>query len=268
MKKKTGRLSKEERSFIEENGKIMTAADIAQKLNRDIDPVSLYLKKIGLSNDKRKSFEVQAEYNLKEKPQWRELKQQFSEKELELFLHHWKSVIAQFKKDVLPTEEMQIIDMVKLEVLMNRALTEEYETLLLIEQYGEMVKEEEKKSEQDQDKALLMTLRRDIVSLRAAKQALNANYKELLKSKNTMFTALKATRAERIQKIENSKTTLAAMVFKLVNDPDFFEETGLYMERMRIAMEEEKKRLGDYHTYDDKTLDRPILNAETIGDEE
>lgn len=268
MKKKTGRLSKEERQYIEENGKIMPAADIAQKLNRDIDPISLYLKKIGLSNDKRKSFEVQAEYNLKEKPQWRELKQQFSEKELELFLHHWKAVIAQFKKDVLPTEEMQIIDMVKLEVLMNRALTEEYDTLLLVEQYGKMVAEEERKLDQDQDKALLMTLRRDIVSLRAAKQALSANYKELQKAKNVMFTSLKATRAERIQKIENSKTTLAAMVFKLVNDPEFFEETGLYMERMRIAMEEEKKRLGDYHNYDDKTIDRPFLNAETIGDEE
>ena len=128
--KKSGRLTKAEWDFIAEHAKILSAEEIADKLNRHIDPITLHIKKLGLSEDKRGTFQVQAEYNLKDKPQWKELKTQFSEKELELLLFHWKDVITQFKKDVLPTEEMQILDMVKLEVLMNRALSEEYETMV------------------------------------------------------------------------------------------------------------------------------------------
>jgi len=33
---------------------------------------------------------------------------------------------------------------------------------------------------------------------------------------------------------------------------------------MRLAMEEEKKRLSDYHTYEDGAVDRPFLNSETV----
>jgi len=266
--KKTGRLSKEEWDYIANNAKVLTAEEIANQLNRDIAPITLHIKKLGFSPDKRSAYEVQAEYNLKDKPQWRELKLQFTEKELDLLLFHWKAVIAQFRKDVLPTEEMQILDMVKLEVLMNRALSEQYETLVLIKKYNEMIEAEEDKEIEDRDQALLMTLRRDVASLRAAKQALDASYKELGKSKNDMFKNLKATREQRIQKLEGSKTTMAAMIAGLLSDPEFFEETGLYMERMRIAMEEERKRLGDYHKYDDNTLDKPLLNCDTVGEDD
>ena len=266
--KKSGRLTKAEWDFIAEHAKILSAEEIADKLNRHIDPITLHIKKLGLSEDKRGTFQVQAEYNLKDKPQWKELKTQFSEKELELLLFHWKDVITQFKKDVLPTEEMQILDMVKLEVLMNRALSEEYETMVLIKTYTDMVEVEERKPKEQIDQAALMSLRRDVASLRAAKQALNTNYKELQKSKNDMFKNLKATREQRIQKLENNKTTLSAMISTLLSDPEFFEETGLYMERMRHAMEEEKKRLSDYHKYDDGMLDKPFLNAETVGDDD
>ena len=131
-----------------------------------------------------------------------------------------------------------------------------------------MVEVEERKPKEQIDQAALMSLRRDVASLRAAKQALNTNYKELQKSKNDMFKNLKATREQRIQKLENNKTTLSAMISTLLSDPEFFEETGLYMERMRHAMEEEKKRLSDYHKYDDGMLDKPFLNAETVGDDD
>lgn len=263
-----GRLSHEEREYIANNAKIKTSLDIAKDLDRDVMAVSLYIKRLGLSPDKKASYEVQAEYNLKEKPQWKELRTQFTEKELELLLFHWKAVIGQFRKDVLPTEEMQILDMVKLEVLMNRALTEEHDTLKMIESYTKQILEEERKPPEDRNTAYIFELNRHIVSMRSAKQSLNANYKELQKAKNEMFKNLKATREQRIQKLEGNKTTLSGMISKLLGDPEFFEETGLYMERMKLAVESEKARLGDYHKYDDGMLDRPLLNSETVGEDD
>ena len=46
---KSGRLSKGERSSIEKWGKDYTPQQIADKLNRRVDPIVEYLKKIGLS---------------------------------------------------------------------------------------------------------------------------------------------------------------------------------------------------------------------------
>jgi hypothetical protein len=45
-----------------------------------------------------------------------------------MFLYHWGRIISQFKDDVLPTEELQIIDTIKLDILMNRILRTQYET--------------------------------------------------------------------------------------------------------------------------------------------
>ena len=64
----------------------------------------------GKSYNRHESLTVQAEYDIKSRPYWKELKHQFSDEELELFLYHWKQIIAQFRKDVLATEELQIVD--------------------------------------------------------------------------------------------------------------------------------------------------------------
>lgn len=264
---KRGRLSRGEQDYIEKNSKIMTVEEIAKGINRDTESVINHQKKVGLSSNKQDSFRVQAEYDLKKKPYWRELKSQFTEEELELLLFHWKQVIAQFRNDVLATEEIQILDMVKLEVLMNRALTEEHQTLLLLKRYENMIADESAKPSDQQDKSVMFETNRMIVSLRGAKQSLSANYKELHKSKSELFKNLKATREQRIQKLEGNKTTFAGMLTKLLSDPDFFEETGLYMEKMRFAAEGEKARLAEYHKYEDGMIDRPLLSADTVGEE-
>jgi hypothetical protein len=45
---------------------------------------------------------------------WREIQKQFDENEQELFLYHWSRIISQFRDDVLPTEELQVIDAIKI----------------------------------------------------------------------------------------------------------------------------------------------------------
>ena len=263
---KTGRLSKEEWAFIEFNSDKMSADRIAAGLDRAIEPIQKHLEKLGKGKDLRKNLQTQAEYDLKKRPYWRELQVQFSEPELEILLYHWKEIVAQFRKDILATEELQIIDVVRLEILMNRALREQQSSMNKIVDFEDLIELEKRKATEDQDRELLFGLERQIATLRAAKESLSREYKDLQTKKSTMYRDLKATREQRIAKLEDNKETFAGLIQKLLRDPEFVDEQDLKMEQMRLAIEHERERLGDYHQYDDGTVDQPFLTPETVLD--
>lgn len=269
---KTGRLSKKEWDFIERNADLMTPEKIAEALGREISPVQNYLKKIGKSLNKKEDFEVQAEYDLKSRPYYKDLKQQFTPEELELFAYHWKQIVAQFSMDVLPTEELQIIDCVKLQVLSDRALREQRECVLKI---AELEKEaiREKKILHETDDPMEKVEQRDrvyeiektIANMRLAKESLSKDFKELQDKKGKVFKDIKGTRDQRIDRIEGNKETFPSLVGKIIRDPNFRENLSLEMEKMRLAMEAEKERLSDYFQFGSET-DQCFLNAETVKD--
>ena len=242
-------------------------AQIAKELDRAIEPIQKHLQKLGKGKALRKNLQTQAEYDLKKRPYWRELQAQFSESELEILLYHWKEIVSQFRKDILATEELQIIDVVKLEVLMNRALREQQYSMNKIAEFDEMIEFEKRKAAEDQDREFIFGLERQIATLRAAKESLSREYKDLQTKKSAMYRDLKATREQRIAKLEDNKETFSGLVQKLVRDPDFVEEQNLYMEKMRLAVMKEQERLSDYHEYEDGTVDQPFLTPETILDE-
>lgn len=261
---KTGRLSRKEWNFIERNADKMTPEDIAKKLDRDIDPVLNHLRKIGKSLDKKRDFEVQAEYDLKSKPYWKELQKQFDHEELELLIHHWKQIIAQFRKDILPTEELQILDTIKLEVLMNRALREQQDAMRRVMDCEAQIVIEKENGSPDKEK--IFSLERQIAVLRASKEALSRDYKELQTKKGSLFKDLKATREQRIEKIENNKQTFSSLIDKILRDPEFCEEQSVYMEKMRLAIKEEKNRLSEYFKFDDGEVDQILLTHDNVLD--
>lgn len=261
---KTGRLSKEEWNFIERNADRMTPEQIAQSLDRDIDPVLLHLRKIGKSLNKADDYKVQAEYDLKSRPYWKELKGQFSEEELELFVYHWKQIVGQFHKDVLPTEELQIVDTVKLEVLMNRALREQRESMLKVVEFSNELEKEKRKPAAEQDRELIFSLERQCTVMRAAKEALSREFKDLQTKKSALYKDMKATRDQRLDKIQDNKMTFASLIEKLIKNPQFVEEQSIAMEKMRLALEKEKQRLGSFHKFADGSVDQCLINEETV----
>lgn len=272
---KTGRLSKAEWDFIERNAELMTPEQIATSLGRELEPVKKYLNKIGKSQNKKEDYEVQAEYDLKSRPYWKELKNQFTDEELELFVYHWTQTIAQFKMDVLPTEELQIIDMVKLEILMNRALREQRESMVKVHDLQEELEQLKRidAKEQDQMKKmenrdLIFSLERQIAVLIAAKEALSKDFKELQTKKAALYKDMKATRDQRFNKIESNKQTFSSLVQALIKDPEFREECSLAMEKMRLAIEAERKRLSEFHSFGEGEVDRCLLNAESVTNDE
>jgi hypothetical protein len=259
---KKGRFSTEEMSFIEANAEVLSPEAIAENLDRDPDSIREWIsKKIGFSVKQKQEAAVANE--LKAKPYYRELNQQFSADELELFEFHFKKMWSQFKDDVFHTEEMQIIDTIKLELLMNRILKSQQEGQELVRTYERLVQEEKAVDKDQRDMDYIMNLERQVAVLRASQETLSKDYKDLQTRKATMLKDLKGTREQRIKAIEDSRQTFAALVTQIATDEEFRIKIGKDMEKMRLAMDHEKERLSEYHTYRDGTVDQPFLTPDT-----
>ena len=259
---KKGRLSKEDMSFIEAKAEVLSPEAIAEHLDRDPDSIRDWIKRnVGFSPSQKKEAAVANE--LKEKPYYKELSKQFSGEELEMFEFHFKKMWSQFKEDVFHTEEMQIIDTIKLEILMNRILKSQrdnqQETIL-----AERLVREEKSVDKDQrDMDVIINLERRVAIMRASQETLSKDYKDLQSRKATMLKDLKGTREQRVRAIEDSKFTFASLVRKIATDPQYRNELGIEMEKMRLAMENEKERLSEYMSFNDGQVDQPFLTSET-----
>ena len=159
---------------------------------------------------------------------------------------------------------MQIIDTIKLEILMNRILKSQQDNQNEIAVNERIVRNEKARDKDQRDMDMIVSLERQIAMIRASQETLSKDYKDLQTRKATMLKDLKGTREQRIKAIEDSKQTFASLVKKLAIDPDYRESIGIEMEKMRLAMEKEKERLSEYNQYEDGAVDQPFLTPETV----
>ena len=133
---KQGRFTREEIADIEQLVKDgMNPTDIATKLNRSIKSI---LERVSF-------IDANKVLDIRETEQWPVLKGQFSKEEQEMFIYHWKEIIAQFRDDVPHTEKMQISDLIKVDIIMNRLLTQERQQKLDIEELRNLAQIEKEK---------------------------------------------------------------------------------------------------------------------------
>ncbi len=258
-----GRISKEEERFISKNIEAMAIEDLARELDRDVLSLEQFIKrklKHGLSAEETVAF------SLEDRPYFIELKSQFTEDELELFKYHWSRIIAQFKDDVFPTEELQVIDVIKLEILMNRCLKSNKDNIELLSSYERSLKDERALNKEQQDQDYIINLERQLASVRASQESLNRDYRELQSKKASMLREMKGTREQRIKRLEDSKQSFTSWVAHLMQDPDTMKQYGIEMEKMRLSMLKEKERLSAFHKYDDGIIDQPFLTPDTVKD--
>lgn len=266
---KMGRLTYDETQYITENFPKLDYRTIAANLDRDMYTIRAWIDKhIGLSSGRNGISE------LKKKPYWAELQNQFTKDELEMFQFHWGQMWHQFKDDVFHTEEMQIVDTIKLEILMNRDLRAQNDN---VKQVAELEKEIEKRRRQAgkagdlEEREMIwkeiINLERQKSVLEASREAISRNFKDLQTKKASMIKDLKGTREQRIKAIEDSKQTFGALLKKIVTDSEFRKSIGLEMEKMRLAADIERSRLSQPHIYNDGVKDQPILTAETLINE-
>lgn len=263
-----GRLSNDEIEYINNNFPKLDYRTIAVNLDRDQYTIRAWIDRhIGLTPGRNGINE------LKKKAYWPELKNQFTTEELEMFQYHWGQMWQQFKDDVFHTEEMQIVDTIKLEILMNRALRAQSDN---VQQVANLDKEIEKRRRQagkvtdlEEREATwkeILNLERQKAVLEAGREAISRDFKDLQTKKASLIKDLKGTREQRIKAIEDSKQTFGALLKKIITDSEFRKSVGREMEKMRLATEKELKRLSEPHIYSDGVKDQPILTADTMID--
>ena len=268
---KKGRISKHEENFIKENLNL-DAETLGKKLDRDPLSVTEFIKRKVANGDFQppswldKDDEGQATYNLIARPYFVELKKMFTSDELELFKYHWVRIISQFRDDVIPTEELQVVDLIKMELLMNRALMGNKDNLEQIAALDVLIRMELSRDVDQINRDELFNMERQVASLKASQESLNKDYRELQTKKNSMLKDMKATREQRVKRLEDSKSNFTSWMAHLVSNPEIAMGYGREMEKMRLAMEKEKERLSEFHEYTDHMVDQPFLTPETVKD--
>lgn len=258
---KSGRLTLEEQEYIRLNMDKVSIAEIAASLNRRFESVEKY---IATCKSNPTDKHLQPEYNLTLRPFWSEFKKQFSPDELKLAVYHWDRIVGQFKQDVTPTEELQLIEIVRMELLMNRALTEQRTITGSVENLQSLIDLEKDKDIIDRDVNLMIDLERNLMFARQAQSDLIGQYNTFLDKKKGMLKEVKGTRAERIKHIQDSKENFTGWITKILSDVALRKTLGMKMEKHRIATKVEYERLSDWHKYEDGSMDRPILNSDTV----
>lgn len=244
----------------------MSIEEIAERINRTPDPVRRFidkenLKARDLSDAEHLLMELRGRYYYKE------LSKQFAEAELIYFEHQWTDYFSQFAEDVTHTEEMQILETIRTEVLINRGMQDRKEVMDRIGSLQQLIDDEMQKPKQDRDNNALAAFHTQMGAAVASKSAYINEHEKLLTKKERLLKDLKGTREQRKRNAEDAKTNFSAWLRQL-DDEDVRKREGYDMEVQRIASEKALERLSEYHTYEDGGIDQPILNNETILEEE
>lgn len=264
MENKRGPWSAKEKEFIKEFAPVLSAKDIANKLKRNSDAVEKYMRENGLLKTAHKTTVFEIENDITRSPHWPTIQKQFTKEEQETFIYNWNNTIKQFKDDVLHTEELQIIDSIKIEIMMNRLLIQEKDVLDSIQNMQVLIDVEKKLEPEDRDKTLILDYERQISFLRASQESIGKEYRELLQKKSLLFKEMKATREARIKYLESNKDSLTGWVRQILSDRELRRELGIEMEKMRLAMEVEYEKLSEWHIYGDGVGDQPLLTPENV----
>lgn len=271
---KKGRITKQESKYILENIE-KDYKIVANELSRDPKSLLSFIKKKVSSGDFPEPSwltgnieEEKAKYHLKARPYYNELKDQFTADELKLFEYHWTKIIAQFGEDVIATEEIQVVDLIKLELLMNRSLKSNKANVEQITALEALIAEERAVDPDQQRGDEIFNMERQVASLRAAQESLNRDYRDLQDKKNKMLKDMKGTREQRIKRFEDKKTSFSGWMAYLAANPEVTQQYGYDLAKMTLAMEAEKERLSQWHKFQDGEVDQPFLTPETVKDEE
>jgi hypothetical protein len=254
---RTGRLDRDEILFLEDNYRRMSIEMMAEKIRRRPITVKNFIENIP-SAAASQYLSV-----LMKRPSWADLKEQFTEEELNQFANEYHGFVEQFQGEVLHSEEGQMLDAIRLGILASRKLKEEKSLMDdIVELNKEIAKEKKSKTK---DMVRVNELQHDLILAKQIMDSLSDKAKVFIDAKHKVLKEMKATRSSRTD-INTSafNTSFKDWMKKLVDDRDFREEFGTYMEKCRLAGDIEYAKLRKPHKYLDGNEDLPILTAKTL----
>ena len=91
--------------------------------------------------------------------------------------------------------------------------------------------------------------------------------KLLLTKKEKYLKDLKGTREQRKRVADDAKTNFS-MWMRELDTLEMKEREGFDLMVQAAAADKAEERLGDYHRFEDGEVDRPLLNSETVKDDD
>ena len=266
MTRKRGKLSVDEMDFIRQNCFDLSIEEIANNLNRTTAPVQKFIDKENLkmrnmTDDEHLLVELRGRYY------YQELRKQFNDAELIFFEHQWIDYFRQFSEDVTHTEEMEILEVIRTEVLINRGMEDRQEVMQNIERLNKLIDDEMEKPSAMQDTVALASFQTQLGAAISSKSAYINEHEKLLTKKERLLKDLKGTREQRKRNADDAKTNFSSWLRQL-DDKDLRKKEGFDMEVHRVAAEKALDKLSEYHEYEDGVVDHPILNADTLIEDE
>lgn len=264
--RKKGQLALEEQEYIRQNYNKLTIDQIAENLNRTSAPVKKYIKDNSLSEDN--AVDSMIRQKLYGKSFWSEIQKQFDIQsgELQYFEETWINLIKQFREDVLPAEELQIKQFITIDILINRSMKERKRHIAETEKLQKQVDFEYSMPESDRDTAKLSNLETQLSFARNSIANYTNEYTKLLAEQQRISKDLKATREQRIKRIEDGKSSWIGLI-RMLEDEETREKQGREMEILNMATKKFKENLQNLHEYADGNLDKPFLFPEQIEKE-
>tara|TARA_R110002020_G_scaffold106532_2_gene247938 strand:+ start:755 stop:1582 length:828 start_codon:yes stop_codon:yes gene_type:complete len=263
---KRGKFSEEEINFVKQNAHEKSIEDLARYLDRNPKTIKKLVDSLNLSHRDMSPDEydkVSLKNRLYSKEYWPEVNRQFTPGEIDYFVAIWIQLIQQFREDVLPTEELQIKQLITTEILMNRCMVERKRNLEEVERLDSILIEEYARPLGERNTDRIMNLEQQMSLVRGAQSTHTTEYTKLSKEYKDLAKDLKATRDQRLQRIEDGKTSWIGLI-RMLEDEIMREREGLDMEIMSASADKSLQELGEYHTYDDGTVDRPMLTPEIV----
>jgi len=262
--RKRGQLSLEEEKFIRDNVETLSIDQIADQLNRNPAPIKRYIQENTLLiPENEKSNDEFLRFKLYSKTFWSEIIRQFDADtgELQYFEDTWIGLIKQFREDVLPAEELQIKQFITIDILLNRSMKERKRHISETEKLQKLVDKEYDKSETERDIPRLANLETQLSFARNSIANYTNEYTKLLNEQQKISKDLKATREQRIKRIEDGKSSWVGLI-RMLEDEELREKEGKELAILNMATDKARNHLEQYHSFADNTLDKPFLIPE------
>lgn len=262
--------------FIDRNIGRFTPEQIASQMGVHVDRVENYLAKAHPDGVKPSKGEMRLADELEMRPEWANFKEQFTPKELGHFKYRYVQLMGQFRDDILPTEELQIFQVITLDIMIQRTLREQKVAIEEMERLNaeldalhDSVRKFSGMTGPDEAKDVFNAIKSAesrYAGLSDLVKILSQRHESYLMRQSAMLKDIKGTRDQRVKIFENSKQSFLGYL-RALNEEEFRLKEGRDAALMKAATDKKAAELARPHTYADGGIDRPLLTPEVVLDE-
>lgn len=263
-----GKFTIDEMNYLRANSSKQSIEEMAKVLKRSIRSVRDVVTREGMPtvlNDRQPDSISRADMKniLKKKSFYNQVKNQLSYEELVYFEDLWLDAVQQFDMDIRPTEELQLKRLLLLDIHADRLNIKKKEETLDIAKKQELLNIELGKPSDERDRDIIQMLQNEIAALRSSIQSSSREAKDLISESKHIQKDLKATRDQRADTIDDSKMNFVSWL-KVIQETKFRKGVSSEMEVLKLVQKKAKDKLGEYIEFADHTVERQLLNHETV----